>query len=149
MRFFLVLLPCVLAVAGGCYGVSSDADEEGGGTNAGGTNAGSGSGGRASGGKASGGRTSGTGGSSSAGSSSGGSVTGGSPGSAGEPATGGSAGALVCEVDGSTFPVIDRSCETEADCIPVHHTTDCCGSYLVMGINAGAEPAFAAAEMQC
>jgi hypothetical protein len=129
MRYFLALFPGVLALAAGCYGTSSDSDEGGGRSGSGGSGtAGSissaGRGGRPAGG---------SGGSSSAGTSSGG--------SAGEP--------IVCEGDGSTIATIDKSCETSLDCVLVNHVVDCCGSILIMGINAAAVRTFQAAETQC
>jgi hypothetical protein len=61
----------------------------------------------------------------------------------------GSSGGIVCEGDVSTIAAIDRSCETAADCVLVQHSTDCCGSHTVLGINARVAAAFAAAEAQC
>ncbi len=147
MRSFLLPLAGVLSLIGGCYGTSTDDSGETGVSGAGGSSAGSGSGGQAR-----GGRTFGISGSSSAGSSSGGTGPGG--GSSGGTYTGGTScgpdcDGIICEGDNATLNSLDKSCETEADCIAVLHTTDCCGSGMIMGINADAEATFRAAEMQC
>ncbi len=133
MRSVLLLLPCALALAGGCYGISTDPGQ-GSASGAGGSSAGSG-------GQARGGRTFGTSGSSSGGSTAEGGANGGT-------SSGGGSGEIVCQADGSTV-TIDKSCETMTDCITVQHATDCCGSYTVMGINAGAQATFTAMEMEC
>lgn len=47
------------------------------------------------------------------------------------------------------FPTFDRTCVQAADCVLVLHQADCCGTTLALGIGAGQQAAFDAAEAQC
>jgi hypothetical protein len=59
------------------------------------------------------------------------------------------AGSVRCTGANPTFPAFDRSCNTVADCVVVHHETSCCGSQLIMAINHGELARFQAAESIC
>lgn len=94
-----------------------------------------------------------------------GSGTGGSHSTGGTPATGGvasdagiagaggqvsaDAGSVRCTGGNPTFPSFEKSCNTVADCVVVHHETSCCGSQLIMAINHGELARFQAAESIC
>jgi len=47
------------------------------------------------------------------------------------------------------FPVFDRSCAHDNECVLVEHERDCCGSILWMGIPTRLEAAFDEAEAEC
>jgi hypothetical protein len=44
---------------------------------------------------------------------------------------------------------LDRSCATAADCVAVHHTTNCCGGLAWIGIRTSEQQWFLALESQC
>jgi hypothetical protein len=106
--------------------------------------AGSGSGGSTTGSGGAGG-TSGTAGTT--GTSGAGGTTGaaGATGAGGISGVGGGGGASACAQAAST----DRSCTTDADCVLVLHTTNCCGSAVWMGIRSTAQPRFQTLEAAC
>ena len=154
MRSLLVLLPCALCLAGGCYGASTDSDSDGGGGGGGS----SGSSNSSKGGQASGGKV-GRGGAS-GGTDAGASTTGGTGAEAGAPVAGTGFGGtscgpycneVVCEGENSTFDGVIKACSDVSECMLVEHMADCCGSILIMGINTdpGAKELFDRAEMQC
>lgn len=72
--------------------------------------------------------------------------------SGGEKGDGGEGGvgtAIRCTGEMPFFPMFDRSCATQADCVVVAHTTDCCGGQLMMAIHENVADDFAAAEAIC
>jgi hypothetical protein len=66
-------------------------------------------------------------------------------GGGGTTGTGGAAGTGACL---AAFTV-DRSCDTDSDCIPVAHTSNCCGSTVFIGIRASAQARFQELEAEC
>jgi hypothetical protein len=58
---------------------------------------------------------------------------------------GGHAGAAAC----AQATMVDRSCTSDADCVAVTHTTNCCGSAIWMGIRATEKQRFTALETAC
>ena len=51
-----------------------------------------------------------------------------------------------CDTD---FDGLDRSCTRVEDCVLVEHLIDCCGTILIMGLNASEHIAFNALEQYC
>ena len=114
-----------------------------------------------------------TGGSSGAGGAAGngGAIAGGSGGTAGTVASDGAAGSggsssdsgvasdgdamssdggdVRCWGPNQTFPMFEKSCTADANCVLVSHTTSCCGSALFMGINHDELTRFQSAESIC
>jgi len=57
---------------------------------------------------------------------------------------------IVCGAGGGGhFPMFDRTCMADADCVIVDHQTDCCGNSRAMGIRADQRAAFDADEAIC
>jgi hypothetical protein len=48
-----------------------------------------------------------------------------------------------------TFPMFDKSCNSNADCVVALHQTDCCGNEVAWGINGNDAAAFDEAEAIC
>jgi hypothetical protein len=58
------------------------------------------------------------------------------------------------KVDGGDPPcqlviALDRSCGSDADCVAVHHATNCCGGLAWIGIHVSEQQRFASLETQC
>jgi hypothetical protein len=51
-----------------------------------------------------------------------------------------------CDAD---FDALDKSCDSDNECVLVQHQVDCCGTILIMGLHSAAQPAFAALEQYC
>jgi hypothetical protein len=66
-------------------------------------------------------------------------------GGAGTTGAGGHAGATAC----AQATMVDRSCTTDADCVAVTHTTNCCGSAIWMGIRSSEKSRFSTLETAC
>jgi hypothetical protein len=62
---------------------------------------------------------------------------------------GGVASGVLCTGPDPVFPTFQKGCTTDANCVRVSHTTSCCGSELVMGINHAELARFQAAESIC
>jgi hypothetical protein len=70
-----------------------------------------------------------------------------------------SCGTLVCDDAGTdvaqlscgSTPLIDlpRACTVAADCVVADHQIDCCGTHIITGIRADADPLFQPAEARC
>ncbi|HVJ19811.1 MAG TPA: hypothetical protein VM686_30555 [Polyangiaceae bacterium] len=140
MRLWLYGLTLAALGSGACYSAGGSDEAENTGGTAGTTSGGSASGGSSRGGSSSGGTT-GRGGSSSGGSSA----------AAGTGSTGGTGGTndIQCTGTDSVFAGIDKTCSSVDDCVLVNHTADCCGTILIMGINAGDQQTFNDAESYC
>jgi len=57
--------------------------------------------------------------------------------------------AVQCGQNPPQFPVFDRTCEKDADCVVVLHQVNCCGTEVAWGIAASEKAAFDAAESEC
>jgi hypothetical protein len=56
---------------------------------------------------------------------------------------------IACESHGTTFPLLEKSCQLAADCFIALHEVSCCGTEVAIGLNKGAQAAFTPAEMTC
>jgi len=58
-------------------------------------------------------------------------------------------GVIQCGKFPYVFPSFDNACAIDTDCALALHQTDCCGSRVALGIDAGLQAAFDAAEKVC
>ncbi len=64
--------------------------------------------------------------------------------------TGATPVAVVCTgTRVAVFPTFDRRCAAATECAAVLHQTDCCGTFVAMGLRASERGGFDAAEMRC
>lgn len=60
------------------------------------------------------------------------------------------AGVIVqCASVPPVFPVFEKSCQSDEDCVLVFHQVNCCGTEVAWGIAASEKAAFDAAEKEC
>lgn len=65
------------------------------------------------------------------------------------PDAGGSSYNLRCESTNGDFPPFSKSCENDDDCVLLQHQTDCCGSFMMIGVSVSDQKNFESAESQC
>src|SRR5262249_26992749 len=75
----------------------------------------------------------------------------GGSGSGGSGGAGGSSGADLVECSGQnpTFPIFDKACAAPSDCFMGLHQTDCCGTYVAIGIRSTERARFQDDEARC
>jgi len=63
----------------------------------------------------------------------------------GSPGHGGAGGTSACQA----VTVLDRSCQTAADCFAAQHQTNCCGQRAFLGLNTSVKAIYTGLEPQC
>jgi hypothetical protein len=68
-----------------------------------------------------------------------------------------SCGMLVCDggvccgttCETPAFPDFERACETDSGCFVALHQSDCCGTFVALGLATGERERFTGAEASC